>query len=437
MIFSPYDVALQIRESEHRPIRIGLVGAGNLARMVALQLLDPPPPGLRLVAIANRTVARAAELLLAFDVPAREVTTSCGMADAIRGGHIAYTGDAPLLANCEEVDVVLETTGTVEFALQVTLAAFAAKKPVVLANAELDSTLGPILRVRAQRAGVVVTNIDGDEPGVAMNLVRYARSVGMRPVAAGNLKGMIDPYRNPDTQAAFAHEHGQNPKIVTSFADGTKLSMEAAILANATGFRVGRPGMHGPRCKHVREIAGLLPSDQMLGQGLVDYALGAEPFSGAFVVVWEPNPNRQRWLRYLKMGDGPFFVLYTPYHLPHIQAIATIARAVVANDPTVTPCGAPVCQVVCRAKTDLAAGLSLDGPGGFFCYGQIENLPPADDVELGLPIALSTGCTLRRPIARDERIAEGDVVWPGESASRSLWLEMLTQMPRDCSGGTS
>ena len=135
------------------------------------------------------------------------------------------------------------------------LEAFDHGKHVVLVNAELDSLLGPILKAKADQAGVVLTHTDGDEPGVAMTLLRYLRTLGLRPVAAGNIKGMVDYYRNPETQRAFAEKNDQDARKVTSFADATKLSMETTVLANATGFRVGRRGMYGPACKDVREMA--------------------------------------------------------------------------------------------------------------------------------------------------------------------------------------
>ncbi|MFT3781753.1 MAG: hypothetical protein QM790_07010 [Nibricoccus sp.] len=423
MIFAPYDRALEQRQSSGRPIRVGLVGAGNLARMIAVQLLTPPPPGVKLVAIANRTPLRAAVLLHDLGQEATEAATEEALDETISKGKLCYTANPAHLTACEHVDVIVEATGSVDFALAVVLSAIAAKKHVVLANAELDSTLGPILKARADEAGVVYTNIDGDEPGVAMNLVRYARSIGLRPVAAGNLKGMIDKYRTPETQRKFAEEHGQNAAIVTSFADGTKLAMELCILANATGFKVGRPGMYGPACKHVNEIASLLPAEQMLATGLVDYALGAAPFTGAFVVVHEPLPQRQKYLRYLKMGDGPFYVLYTPYHLPHIQAVSTIARAVDTGDATVAPLPAPSCQVTAYAKKDLPAGTPLDGPGGFCCYGQIENISTAAAGNPPFPIALTTGCILKRALSRDEPLAIADVARPTESPAIDLWLK--------------
>src|SRR5206468_1743926 len=145
------------------------------------------------------------------------------------------------------IDAIIEATGDVEFGAQVALEAIAHGKHVILSNAELDATVGPILKVYADRAGVVVTYTDGDEPGVAMNLFRFVKGAGYRPVLAGNLKGMIDYRRNPETQRAFAAENRLNPWMAASFADGTKLCMETTILANATGFHVARRGMLGHR----------------------------------------------------------------------------------------------------------------------------------------------------------------------------------------------
>src|SRR5262249_55802976 len=151
----------------------------------------------------------------------------------------------------------------------------------------------------------------------------YVRTLGLRPVAAGNIKGMVDHYRNPDTQAAFAKQNDQDVRKVTSFADATKLSMETTVLANATGFGVGRRGMHGPKCAHVSEMASLLPPGDLLGGGIVDYALGAAPHTGAFVVIHEENALKRTQLAYYKMGPGPFYVFHTPFHLPHLQIAST------------------------------------------------------------------------------------------------------------------
>jgi predicted homoserine dehydrogenase-like protein len=282
--------------------------------------------------------------------------------------------------------------------------------------------------VKARQAGVVVTNTDGDEPGVAMTLLRYLRSLGLHTVAAGNIKGMVDHYRNPDTQRAFAEKNDQDVKKVTSFADATKLSMEATVLANATGFHVGCRGMYGPPCKGVREIGGLLPADQLLDTGLVDYALGAAPFTGAFVVVHEDSPLKKTQLAYYKLGEGPFYVFYTPFHLPHLQIASTIARAVIHHDATVSPMAGPVCEVVATAKRDLKAGERLDGIGGFCTYGLVENTLAARAAR-ALPIALSDDCVLRRDIAKDDVLSFDDVEIPVGRTIDALWREQSVRWP--------
>src|ERR1700719_268146 len=275
------DTALLERESKRQPIRVGMVGAGAEGRAIALQL-GSPVPGIRLVGIANRTLEHGEKAFSQAGIAGWHRSSSPGEAEkAIAAGNPVLTDDSSVLTACDAVDVIIEVTGTVDVAAETCLAAFKHGKHVVLVNAELDSLLGPILKAKADRAGVVLTHTDGDEPGVAMTLLRYLLSLGLRPVGAGNIKGMVDYYRNPETQRAFAEKNDQNARKVTSFADATKLSMETTVLANATGFRVGRRGMHGPACKHVRKMAQLLPSEQMLGSGLVDYALGAEPHTGA------------------------------------------------------------------------------------------------------------------------------------------------------------
>jgi predicted homoserine dehydrogenase-like protein len=300
-------------------------------------------------------------------------------------------------------------------------------------NAELDSLIGPILKMKADRAGVVITHTDGDEPGVAMTLLRYLRSLGLRPVAAGNVKGMVDYYRNPDTQRAFAAGNDQDVMKVTSFADSTKLSMETTVLANATGFHAGRRGMYGPACKDVREMAGLLPADQMLSTGLVDYALGAAPHTGAFVVVHEDSPLKKVQLAYYKLGDGPFYVFYTPFHLPHIQIASTLGRAVIHRDPTVAPIGGPVCEVVSVAKRDLKAGERLDGVGGFCAYGLIDNAASARAMS-ALPIGLSEGCVLRHDVMKDAVLSFDDVVSPSGRLVERLWHEQNARWPQPSGG---
>jgi len=420
--------ALRVRESEQRPIRVGVIGAGATGRAIALQL-GTPVPGMRLAGIANRHPERAERALR--EAGLREwatASTPAKAADHIARGVPVVTDDPHVLTRCDAIDLIVEVTGTVDFAAAVVLDAFAHRKPVVLVNAELDSLIGPVLKARADAAGVVLTHTDGDEPGVAMTLYRYLQSVGLKPVAAGNIKGMVDYYRTPDTQRDFAARYDQDVRKVTSFADATKLSMETTVLANATGFGVARRGMTGPACGYVRDLAKLLPAEAMLAGGIVDYSVGAAPHTGGFVVIHETNPLKQAQLAYYKLGDGPFYVFYTPFHLPHIQLPSTIARAVIHSDPTVTPLAGPSCEVLTVAKRPLKAGERLDGIGGFCSYGLIENHATARAID-ALPIALSEDCVLLRDVAKDQVVTFSDVRMPPLRLSDELWKEQLGRWP--------
>jgi len=405
------DQALEKRKKAGNPVRVAMVGAGFMGRAIAHNLLTGVP-GMDLVAIANRSLegARRAYREAGFDSIVTAETRE-ELERAVASGRHAVTEDAMLVCEADGIEAIIEVTGQVEFGAQVTLKATEHGKHVILMNAELDATLGPILKVYADRAGVVLTDTDGDEPGVAMNLYRFVKTMGYQPVAAGNIKGLIDHYRTPETQKAFAAKYNQSARMVTSFADGTKLSLECAILANATGFHVGKRGMYGPSCADVREAATLFPVDQLLNGGLVDYVLGAEPRTGAWLLVYYEHPTKKFYLDLFKMGAGPFYCFYTPYHLPPLQLPSSVARAVLFHDATVTPLGAPVCDVITAAKRDLKAGEVLDGIGGFTTYGLIENSEVCQKMDM-LPMGLAEGCRLERDVPKDEILSYADVVLP-------------------------
>lgn len=405
------DTALAKREKSGNPIRVAMTGAGYMARAVAVQIITGMK-GMKLVAIANRTLSNAELAYQTAGVDAvRHVKSTSELEQAITDGAYAITDNFAYLCEAKAIDAIIEVTGEIEFGAQVAFLALQNKKHLISVNAQIDTAIGPILKVYADRAGVVYTNIDGDEPGVAMNLFRFLKTVGYQPVLAGNMKGFIDPYRTPDTQAAFAAKYNQKPRMITSFADGTKLCMETAILANATGFKVGKRGMYGPKCDHVTDVIKHFSVEQLLKGGLVDYTLGAAPNNGAFVVAYNENPLQQPYMNYFKMGEGPLYVFYTPYHLPSVQLPLTVARAVLFDDPTVTPIGAPSCDVISIAKRDLRAGEILDGAGGFTCYGLIDNSEIAQAENL-LPISLSEGCRMKRDVSKDQPLTYDDIELP-------------------------
>jgi len=416
------DTALERREEAGNPIRVAMVGAGYMGRGIALQIITATP-GMDLVAISNRTLSEAERAYRQAGVESvRVVKTVAQLEDAISRGQPAITEDAMLLCRAGGIDAIIEVTGTIEFGARVALEAIEYGKHLILMNAELDATLGPILKVYADRAGVVITNADGDQPGVIMNLYRYVKAIGYKPVLAGNIKGLHDPYRTPETQRAYAAKYHQKPRMVTSFADGTKISMEMAVVANATGLRVGKRGMYGFHCEHVRDALTLYPMDQLLNGGLVDYIVGAEPRPGVFVLGYNDHPIQRQYMRYYKMGEGPLYVFYTPYHLCHLEVPLTVARAVLFHDAAVTPLGGPVADVITVAKRDLKAGEVLDGIGGFTCYGMLENYDVAQAENL-LPMGLSEGCRLKRDIPKDRAITYADVELPPNRLSDRLRAE--------------
>jgi predicted homoserine dehydrogenase-like protein len=416
------DRALEQRLAEGNPLRVGMVGAGFMGRGIALQILGSVP-GLRLVAIANRTLDRAREAYDAAGADDVEVVESAAELEAaIAAGRYAISEDPRVVTEAGPIEAVIEVTGTVEEAASVAVSAIEHGKHVVLMNAELDGTIGPILKTYADRAGVVFTNADGDQPGVIANLHRFVRGIGVRPVLCGNIKGLHDPYRNPTTQEGFARQWGQNPAMVTSFADGTKISFEQAIVANATGMRVAKRGMHGPTVDpgtHIREAVSLFDAEELVdGPGIVDYVVGAEPGPGVFVLGTHDHPQQRHYLNLYKLGEGPLYCFYTPMHLCHFEVPNTVARAVLFGDAAIAPLGGPLVDVVATAKIDLEAGQELDTLGGYTVYGLAENSDVVAAERL-LPIGLAPGCRVARAIAKDAVLTYDDVELPtGRLADR-------------------
>ena len=225
---------------------------------------------------------------------------------------------------------------------------------------------------------MVYTGCDGDQPGVQMNLVRFVKGIGLRPLVAGNVKGLHDPYRNPTTQKGFAEQWGQDPAMVTSFADGTKISFEQAIVANATGMTVERRGMRGADHRgHVDELVKMYDVEELerLG-GVVDYVVGSQPGPGVFVLATHDDPRQRHYLNLYKLGEGPLYSFYTPYHLCHFEVPNSVARAALFGDATLRPLGPPTVEVVTTAKIDLHAGEQIDGLGVSLHFGALLRRQP-------------------------------------------------------------
>ncbi|MPQ97948.1 NAD(P)-dependent oxidoreductase [Modestobacter sp. I12A-02628] len=406
------DTLLAQRQTDGRPVGLGLVGAGFMAKGLVNQVVNSTP-GMQLVAVCNRTPSRAHDAVTTAGARATDAGTAADVDRIAGAGDVAVTDDIAVLVGSDRVDVVVDATGAVDFGAELALACFAAGKHLVLLNAEVDATLGPLLATRADAAGVVYTGADGDQPGVQMNLIRFVRQIGLTPMVAGNIKGLQDPYRNPTTQEGFAKRWGQDPWMVTSFADGTKVSVEQALVANAAGLSVHRRGMLGQDHRgHVDELTQVYDVEQLRAiGGAVDYVVGAQPGPGVYVMATHDDPKQQHYLELYKLGTGPLYSFYTPYHLCHFEVPITVARAALLGDPAIRPMGAPQVDVVTLAKTDLAAGTELDRPGGYHYYGEAERADVTHRDGL-LPVGLAEGAVLLRDVARDEVIGYADVRLP-------------------------
>ncbi len=418
------DTALAARQEAGKPIKVAMVGSGFMGWGIANQIINYVP-GMELVAVSSRSLASARKAYTESGIyESLEVTTQTALEDAIRSGQPAVTEDALLLCRAEGIDALIEVTGTIEFAAGVVLEAIANGKDIVLMNAELDGTLGPILKTYADRAGVILSGCDGDQPGVEMNLFRYVQSIGLKPLVCGNIKGLQDPYRNPTTQAGFAQQWGQAAHMVTSFADGTKISFEQAIVANATGMKVSQRGMIGRDFRgHIDELTEVYDADQLKSWGgIVDYVVGAQPSPGVYVIGLMEDPKQQHYLRYYKKGDGPLYSFYTPYHLCHLEVPLSVARVVLFKDVVLAPIAGPVVDVITLAKTDLKAGDTLDGIGYYMTYGQCENSDVVQAQNL-LPIGLAEGCRLKRDLPKDHVLTYDDIELPADRLCDQLRAE--------------
>jgi predicted homoserine dehydrogenase-like protein len=407
------DTALRARQEQNRPIRVGIAGAGFMGQGLTNQITHSTP-GMRVVAISNRRVERAVGVLKYAGLEDIVVADSQRqLDDAAACSNPVATEDAMLLARSEHIDVLVDVTGAVEFGAHVVLEAFKHGKDVVLMNAELDGTIGPILQTYADRYGVILTGCEGDEPGVQMNLYRWVKGLGFTPRLLGNVKGLQDPYRNPRTQKGFADRWGQNAAMVTSFADGSKISFEQTIVANATGFKVRSRGMSRglQYTGDILKIGELYDVEELrtLG-GAIDYVVGT-PLTKVYCLAEHPDPKQQHYLNLYKMGPGPLYSFFIPYHLVHFEVPNAIARAVLFRDPVTKPLGGPVVEVCAIAKRDLKAGEVLDDYGMYMTYGEAVNVEEMNACRY-LPEGLVQGSMLTRDITKDAVITYDDIVLP-------------------------
>jgi predicted homoserine dehydrogenase-like protein len=403
---------LRERERSGRPVATGLVGAGQMGTGMVSQMAAMQ--GVRVTAIADIAAERARHAFLAAGTPAEQIVTTDDRATAdaaLAAGRRVVTSQADLLPRLAGLEVIVEATGIPDLGARIAFASILGRKHVVLLNVETDVTVGPLLKQMADAAGVVYTGSAGDEPAATLELYTFARTLGLQVLCAG--KGKNNPLNRaatPDMLVERAKAEGASPKMLCSFVDGSKTMVEMAALANATGLRPAKRGMHGPTTtlSQLTSVFSLRAQGGIIEEaGIVDYVIG-DVAPGVFVIFTSDLPVVIDELRYLKLGKGPNWMLYRPYHLTSIETPISVARAALEGEATIAPSFGMVAEVITVAKRDLRAGERIDGIGGYTVYGLTDSAEVARQERL-LPLGLAQGAVMRRDVALGQPISYDDV----------------------------
>jgi predicted homoserine dehydrogenase-like protein len=406
------------RDTSHPQATIAIVGAGFIGRGLIHRLTRRA--GIAAPVVVNRDAQRAVKAFQDAGVEVDHLLVSDdpdALTAAVSEGRPAITTDAGVLPEIRGIDLVIEATGAMEFGTRVMLSALAGGRHVVSMNAEVDALLGHHLEAVAVRNDVTYTIADGDQPGVLLRMMDEARQLGLRPAVALNCKRNLDVHQSPEDSRPYAERDGTSVEMTTSFGDGTKLHIENVVTANLSGMLpppIGTPGVK-------TELATVAEDVRQAGiaDNRVHYTLGGDFGGGVLVLASSEDPDFDaRYLRYGKLGDGPWYPLFRPYHLIHMEVPMTVDQ-VLAGGPSLgrrTP--EPIATCVAVAKRDLSAGEALDGIGGGAAYGVAASMAEAAGL---LPIGLSEHATLRRAVPIDQPIALADV----EIADDAFLVELL------------
>lgn len=403
-------------DASGHPIRIGLVGVGQMGAGLIGQ--TAMAKGMRVVAAADIMLERAQAGLEQAGPNLGDVAVvtsedvASGRADElIAAGKRLALNEATALCQLANVDVVIEATGVPNIGAAVAYQAILGRKHVVMLNVETDVTVGYLLKRMADAAGVVYTTAAGDEPGSILELFDFATALGFDIVAVGKGKNNpLNPTATPATVAEQAQRQNMSPKMLASFVDGSKTMVEMTAVANATGFGIDIRGMHGPKTEVSKLAEVFCPKADggiLSGRGLVDYATGPVA-PGVFLIFTVDQPKVAADLRYLKVGKGPYWALYRPYHLANLETTISAARAFFYHEATLAPKGPPVAETIAIAKRDLAAGDTIDGIGGYAVRASVD-MAQTTRAEGLAPLGILDGARVRTAIPQGTPIKYSDV----------------------------
>lgn len=394
---------LEGKQREGSLISVALIGTGWFGGGVLRELCRWPGIIPRL--IITRTLSRAIENLKDAGVSGpgiTEVSSSKEYKDALTKGKYSVSSNFELVHDLTGIDVVFEATGLVDIGARYALAVIEQGIHYVTANIEMDATVGYAIHKRAQEKGVIFTTCDGDQPGVLARMIAEIELYGFEIIVAGSCKGFLDVHQNPEGITRWVR-FGHNLRKVTAFADGTKQSMELAILANGTNLVPDVRGMHGPTTSKESLVSDYL--DIIITQGIVDYAFGLNHIdegSGVFIIGKHEGKHVHYDLDYLKKGKGPYYLFFRDHHLCYYEAAKTIAEVHLFNSATL-PHGKKQADVFAVAKKDLKEGEGLDGIGGFCAYGVIDKAHIISRENL-LPVGLTEWAIMKKDVSQDTPI---------------------------------
>ncbi len=402
---------LQRLESAGDPIRVGLVGCGQMGS--GMVHLVHGMAGMDIAAIADVEVSRSIRTFKEIGVSDDDicVTDKPNQAeDALRAEKRVATEDALLLTRLEDLSAVVEATGLTEVGAQVAWNSILNQKHVVMLNVETDVTVGVLLHRMAQKIGCVYTAAMGDEPGVCKTLHDFAVTLGFEVVCLG--KGKNNPVNrdaSPETCREEAERKHMNPKMLAAFQDGTKTMVELVAMSNATGLVVDMPGCHGANVDVPDLNKVFIPKEDggVLGRrGCVDYSVG-KVAPGVFAVVTSDEPRVRTDMKFYSMGAGPYYTLYRPYHLCAIETPLSVAEAVIYGEATLFS-DRLVSEVVSIAKRNLRTGETVGGLGSPDIYNLAYSYADAR-ARRAIPMGLAVGSKVLKDIAKGEMLTEHNV----------------------------
>ena len=377
-------------------IKLAIMGAGKMGASLISQLANIDAMDVKLV--IDRTPQKAIDALVKSGVAEDKIIFTDDYNEGyevLEKGFICVSTNYRLAYKLLQINAVIDCTGNPSFGAVIARKTIQYHKHMISFNVECEATVGPVLHDMAKKAGVVYTGILGDEPGAIIDLVDSAFGMGLDVLVAGKGKNNpLDEYVTPDDVADEAKSKDLNPKMLTSFIDGTNTMLELNSVCNALGFLPDTFGCHGVDATTDNALEKFsLKSDggELNDYKVVEFSKGMAP--GVFIIVTSDKEDVRDLMKFLGFGDGPNYLMYRPYHLTSLEAPITIYNAVVENEPTIAPIQGQVADTVAIAKRDIKKGETLEGIGSDRVYGKLTSHRRSISEDL-LPIGLITSKTV-------------------------------------------